>query len=339
MSSIFPLREAVSLGEDRDPRLVELDDDVADEVFDALSSRTTRQIFAHLHESPQAASDLADVTDTSVQNAQYHLEKLVAADLVEVVDTWYSERGTEMNVYAPTDEALVLFAGQDKEGTLRALLKRLVGALAVLLPASLAVAWLTDQLAGGSGERFTVASGGDSGAGVGAGTDEEPSQPESVDGNDHAETNVATEVTDGLESDDAGSGDGGDGGGGGGGDGSGPDATTVDGQSSTADNITTRSNETNGTDGEPTIDPDSTPTPESSVDTGTATGEVTPTPDPTDSVTEVSVDATPTPDPQLADVAVSTVGGIDPALLAGTAFFCGGLFVLAMVGMAWYVRD
>jgi DNA-binding transcriptional ArsR family regulator len=136
MSGIFPLRQTVDTDDRREPRLVDLDDDVADEVFQALSSGTTRRIFTELHESPQAASDLAEVTDTSVQNVQYHLEKLVEADLVEVVDTWYSERGTEMKVYAPTDESLVLFAGRDKGSSLRTLLKRLAGGIALLLPAS-----------------------------------------------------------------------------------------------------------------------------------------------------------------------------------------------------------
>jgi DNA-binding transcriptional ArsR family regulator len=145
MSTIFPLREKVSLDDGREPRLVDLEDDVADEVFQALSSGTTRQIFSALHETPQTASDLADVTDTSVQNVQYHLEKLADADLVDVVDTWYSERGTEMKVYAPTDEALVLFAGRDKQSSLRSLLKRVVGALAVLLPAGGAVTYLARQ--------------------------------------------------------------------------------------------------------------------------------------------------------------------------------------------------
>jgi DNA-binding transcriptional ArsR family regulator len=145
MSTIFPLREKVSLDNSREPRLVDLEDDVADEVFQALSSGTTRQIFSALHETPQTASDLADVTDTSVQNAQYHLEKLVDADLVNVVDTWYSERGTEMKVYAPTDEALVLFAGNDKRSSLQSLLKRVVGALAVLLPTGGAVTYLARQ--------------------------------------------------------------------------------------------------------------------------------------------------------------------------------------------------
>jgi DNA-binding transcriptional ArsR family regulator len=148
MSTIFPLREKVSLDDRREPRLVDLDDDVADEVFTALSSGTTREIFVSLHETPQTASDLAEVTDTSVQNTQYHLTKLVDADLVEVVDTWYSERGTEMKVYAPTDESLVLYAGNDKQGSLRSLLKRVVGVVGLLLPASAVVAWLTRHLVG-----------------------------------------------------------------------------------------------------------------------------------------------------------------------------------------------
>jgi DNA-binding transcriptional ArsR family regulator len=140
MSSIFPLRDTVTPDENREPRLVDLDEDTADEVFEALASQTTRKIFLELHHSPQTTSDLAEATDTSVQNVQYHLEKLTDADLVEVVDTWYSERGTEMNVYAPEDESLVLFAGQNKQRTLRSLLNRVMGVLGVLVPGSILAA-------------------------------------------------------------------------------------------------------------------------------------------------------------------------------------------------------
>lgn len=160
MSGIFPLRQTVS--EKRGgPRLVDLDDEVADDVFEALSAKTTRQIFVALHENPQAASDLARVTDTSLQNVQYHLEKLTDADLVEVVDTWYSERGTEMKVYAPTDESLVLFAGSDKGRSLRTLLKRVVGIIAALLPMSAVVGWLAGRVASrvGSGSGDTLGQG------------------------------------------------------------------------------------------------------------------------------------------------------------------------------------
>ena len=138
MSSIFPIRDAVTL-DDREPRLVDLDEETADEVFETLASTTTRKIFLELHRSPQTASDLAEVTETSVQNAQYHLEKLLDTDLVEVVDIWYSERGSEMKVYAPKDDSLVLFAGRDKQRTLRRLLNRVVGVFGVLVPSSVLV--------------------------------------------------------------------------------------------------------------------------------------------------------------------------------------------------------
>lgn len=145
MSSLFPLRERVSLGE-REPRLVDLSDETADDVFETLSAETTRAIFLELHREPQTASDLADATDTSVQNVQYHVEKLTDAELVDSVDTWYSERGTEMNVYAPCDESLVLVAGDDGEGSLRRLLERLLAAVVLLVPVSAVVGWLTARL-------------------------------------------------------------------------------------------------------------------------------------------------------------------------------------------------
>ncbi len=152
MSSIFPLRDTVTRDEDREPRLVDLDEETADEVFEALSSGTTRSIFLSLHQNPQTASDLADETETSVQNIQYHLGKLKDADLVEVVDTWYSERGTEMKVYAPKDDSLVLFAGRDKQSTLRSLLNRVAGVLTLLVPASILA---------GLGTHWTTRDGGD----------------------------------------------------------------------------------------------------------------------------------------------------------------------------------
>ncbi|MEF8812283.1 MAG: helix-turn-helix domain-containing protein [Halovenus sp.] len=175
MSSLFPLRDTVTREAD-EPRLVDLDDETADEVFEALASGTTRDIFLELHREPQTASDLATVTDTSVQNIQYHLEKLTDADLVEVVDTWYSARGSEMDVYAPTDESLVLFAGDDTTGSLRSILGRLAGVFALLLPASAAIGLATNWWIGRSGDRAadsgpaiaTEDAGGDDAAGAAA---------------------------------------------------------------------------------------------------------------------------------------------------------------------------
>ena len=113
-------------------RVLALDDETADEVFDALSSTTTRRVLVSLYEEPQPASQLATRTDTTVQNIRYHLDKLVTAELVEVATTQYSEKGNEMDVYAPTDEALILCAGEDTLSTrLRNVVTRWVGSVSL----------------------------------------------------------------------------------------------------------------------------------------------------------------------------------------------------------------
>ena len=215
MSKLFPIRSSSGEHEEREPELLELDDDRTDEVFDALGSETARQILLELHEGPQPASDLAAAVDTSIQNVQYHLTKLEAADLVVVADTWYAENGAEMDVYAPTDEALVLFAGTEPERSLRKLLKRLVGVLAPLAVGATALwLWLDD-----SGVPESEPSGGSGGAPIGDGGD------------------GGGRVGDGGSGDSGDGGDGGDGGsgigdGGDGGDGSRPDTDPASGTDS-----------------------------------------------------------------------------------------------------------
>lgn len=125
---------------DAEPRVVGLDSDDADELLSALSSGTARRLLSALHEKPDTPSGVADRIETSLQNAQYHLGKLEDADLVEVADTVYSEKGREMRVYAPSDAPLVVFAGRDDERTgLKAALLRLLGGVGVLGLASVAV--------------------------------------------------------------------------------------------------------------------------------------------------------------------------------------------------------
>lgn len=88
------------------PRLVDIDDDDAGEVFQALSSETARNILSVLRKEPCAPPDLARELDTSIQNVHYHLNNLEEVDLIETIDIWYSEKGVEMNVYALTNDPL-----------------------------------------------------------------------------------------------------------------------------------------------------------------------------------------------------------------------------------------
>lgn len=107
MSSPLPHRPSI----DHSPcpqRSIALGDERSAAVFDALASEIPRAIVMALSEGPAPASVLADRVDTSVQNAQYHLEKLCDAGLVCRPGTWYSEKGTSMTVYALAFERLEL---------------------------------------------------------------------------------------------------------------------------------------------------------------------------------------------------------------------------------------
>jgi DNA-binding transcriptional ArsR family regulator len=125
-----------------DPRVVGVDTNDADEVLGALSSGTARQLLTALHDKPATPSELAERADTSLQNTQYHLEKLVEADLIEVQGTRYSAKGREMNVYTPTDGPLVLFAGDEEESAgVQAAWAQLLGGVGVLSMAGGIVKW------------------------------------------------------------------------------------------------------------------------------------------------------------------------------------------------------
>lgn len=105
MSSPLPFRPSI----DHTPSsksVLGLADGGSAAVFESLSSETARSILETLEDGPATTSDLADAIDTSLQNIHYHLEKLIEADLVTEVGTWYSAKGKEMSVYAPTTERI-----------------------------------------------------------------------------------------------------------------------------------------------------------------------------------------------------------------------------------------
>ncbi len=138
--SLLPSSPDTTAADDADPRVVDVDSEDADDILAALSSGTARALLSALHDEPASPSDLADRVDTSLQNAQYHLEKLETAGAVEVIDTVYSEKGREMDVYAPADQPLVIFAGKEEKGsTLKSALSRLLGSVGILALASLAI--------------------------------------------------------------------------------------------------------------------------------------------------------------------------------------------------------
>jgi DNA-binding transcriptional ArsR family regulator len=140
MARLFPSQADGSVEQDRDPSVLYVDSDQAEKMISTLSGDTSLAIFRMLTEEALTASEIADRQDLSVQNASYHLENLQEADLVEVIDTCYSEKGREMEIYAVTSDPKVLVLGTDQDkGTLRRAFASLAGAVGV--PAVFLAAW------------------------------------------------------------------------------------------------------------------------------------------------------------------------------------------------------
>jgi len=122
-----PSAEFIKQNLDHELNVMTIDDEAADEVFSTLSSATDRSILTALYDQPRAAFELADEGETSLQNVQYHLNNLSESGLIEVVETWESDQRREMKVYAPTNKALMLFAGDDlHRSSLLDIIKQLV---------------------------------------------------------------------------------------------------------------------------------------------------------------------------------------------------------------------
>ena len=162
MARLFPSRSDPDI--DASPRVVGLDDDDAEDLLSALSSTTAREILAALHDEPTNPAALAKTVDTSLQNVQYHLGRLESAGVIRVVDTVYSEKGREMDVYAPADRPLVVVAADNEETAgVSDVLARLLGGVAIVGVASLLAQFLVD------GFPFVARTGGgDAGGAVGA---------------------------------------------------------------------------------------------------------------------------------------------------------------------------
>jgi DNA-binding transcriptional ArsR family regulator len=163
MADLLPSEPDVDPAEE--PRIIGIDSEEADDLLSVLTSDTARRMLARLHEEPTTPARLADAVDTSLQNAQYHLRRLESAGVIEVADTAYSEKGREMNVYAPADRALVVVAGeQEQTSGLKTALSRLLGGVGVLGVASVVLDRLLRQ-----SDSYVLQSGGADGADRGAG--------------------------------------------------------------------------------------------------------------------------------------------------------------------------
>ena len=156
--SLLPSTDDVTGEQEGEIQVLGVDEDDSADVFEALSSDTARRVLTAIYDESAPPSELADRLDISLQNVSYHLDNLEEAGVVRVADTRYSEKGREMNVYAPTDDPVVVFVGTEERKTgFRDLLKRLVGATGLLFViSSLLFAFQAFGRPGGAGDELTI---------------------------------------------------------------------------------------------------------------------------------------------------------------------------------------
>jgi DNA-binding transcriptional ArsR family regulator len=170
--SLLPLRGESST-EPGEPRVLGLAGEDADEAFDVLSSSTTREVLSMVYEQPSTPAEIRDEVGTSLQNVHYHVDKLEDADLIEAAGTGYSEKGTEMTIYAPTSEAIVLFAGKESDRSrFRQMLGRVFGIVLALAAGTVLYDRFLVDRAGRQIGTYSGGPGGDGGDGAATTTEE-----------------------------------------------------------------------------------------------------------------------------------------------------------------------
>lgn len=150
MARQLPVGTDHAVAQTDDPSILYVDDERTAAVVSALASESGLAIFRSLTETAMTPSEVAAEREVTVQNAMYHLSNLEDAGLIEVIDTCYSEKGREMDLYAATSDPKVLvLASESDESHLRKAFAQMAGALGVtglVVAAWQALAGVADRL-------------------------------------------------------------------------------------------------------------------------------------------------------------------------------------------------
>ena len=145
MSGLIDSLQSRDGGARANARVLSMTDTESDDVLAALSSETGRSTLRALYREPRTPSEIADTVDTSLQNVHYHLTNLRDADLVEPVDTVYSEKGNEMTVYGPSSDPLVFVSDDEQVTSVERSISQHVGSFVGVAIAALALVSLVVQ--------------------------------------------------------------------------------------------------------------------------------------------------------------------------------------------------
>ena len=142
-------------------------DERAQKIARAMASQTANAIIQEFRSGPMTSSEVARKMKIPITTAAYHIDNLLEAGLLEVVNTRWSEKGREVKVYGLANQVLII---APPESDLRSVLRKyatlfgvvvlaslgLWGILPMVLPAPPGGMPPEPKLAGGGSEEITA---------------------------------------------------------------------------------------------------------------------------------------------------------------------------------------
>jgi DNA-binding transcriptional ArsR family regulator len=124
--------------------ILEPGDAKAQKIAKAIGSKTAGEILQLLKDGSHASNQIAEALSIPITTVQYHLENLVDAGIITIVEKRWSQKGREVKVYGLRDQMLIVVP---RGGDLKGILLRYGSLFAVVILASLVLALLGPSFA------------------------------------------------------------------------------------------------------------------------------------------------------------------------------------------------
>jgi DNA-binding transcriptional ArsR family regulator len=119
--------------------ILEPGDEKAQKIAKAIGSKTAGEILQLLKDGSHASTQIAEALKIPITTVQYHLENLVDAGIITIVEKRWSQKGREVKVYGLRDQMLIVVP---RGGDLKGILLRYGSLFAVVILASIVLALL-----------------------------------------------------------------------------------------------------------------------------------------------------------------------------------------------------
>jgi DNA-binding transcriptional ArsR family regulator len=124
--------------------ILEPGDEKAQKIAKAIASKTAGEILQLLKDGSRASTQIAEALSIPITTVQYHLENLVDAGIITIVERRWSQKGREVKVYGLRDQMLIVVP---HGGDLKGILLRYASLFTVVMFAAIVLALLGPSFA------------------------------------------------------------------------------------------------------------------------------------------------------------------------------------------------